>query len=93
MSGYEIVTITSSFHILPEPNVNYAFDRVRCPSGKKVVAGGYQLPSDQSLTGLEILPEGSYPDSDSSWQVRFRNQGSGIAQFDAILYAVCVFVE
>jgi hypothetical protein len=51
-----------------------------CPSGKRVLGGGYVAPS-----GLDTAPL-SRPEGDNGWRVDFKsNGGSG----DASVYAIC----
>ena len=75
MSGYEIVNTVGT---LP---LNGTVEVVAtCPAGKRVLGGGYVVPSAADTAPL------SRPEGDNAWRVDFKsNGGSG----DASVYAVC----
>ena len=75
ISGYEIINTVGT---LP---LNGTVELVAtCPSGKRVLGGGYVVPSAADTAPL------SRPDGDNAWRVDFKsNGGSG----DASVYAVC----
>jgi hypothetical protein len=89
VSGYEIVTATTHSNNLGSGLVISA--QARCPSGKKVIAGGGR--SVNSLLYLTLTS--SYPDpATQSWIAETRNSGmfSGGAS-DVTAYAICANVQ
>jgi hypothetical protein len=75
-SGYEIV---NNRGILPRNGRIVVI--ATCPAGKRVINGGYVLPSVVDTTDF------SRPEGNNAWRVRFRsNGGSG----NASVYAICV---
>ncbi len=79
MSGYEIVNILGT---LPTNGTTSVV--ATCPSGKRVLGGGYVTPSEADTAPL------SRPEADNAWRVDFKsNGGSGTAS----VYAVCAIVS
>jgi hypothetical protein len=60
-----------------------------CPTGKVVTGGGHVAEHLENQSAPQPLPETSYPDSPSSWTVRFTpNPYTGTIPLR--VYAVCV---
>jgi hypothetical protein len=58
-----------------------------CPTGKKVIAGGYEGVNNGSF----LLPYASFPLSATTWRVMVRNTGSAsMSNVQVRVYAVCV---
>jgi hypothetical protein len=75
VAGYEIVNTHGT---LPANGTVQVV--ATCPSGKRVLGGGYVAPSASDTAPL------SRPEGDSGWRVDFKsNGGSG----DASVYAIC----
>jgi hypothetical protein len=59
---------------------------VACPSGKYVIAGGYESLNNAGF----LLPYASYPTSATTWRVMLRNTGSAsVSNVQVRVYAVC----
>ncbi len=75
MSGYEIINTMGTLPTNGTVSVVAA-----CPSGKRVLGGGYGVPSEADTAPL------SRPEADNAWRVDFKsNGGSGTAS----VYAIC----
>ncbi len=75
MSGYEIINTHGTLPLNGTVQVI-----ATCPSGKRVLGGGYVVPSEADTAPL------SRPENENAWRVDFKsNGGSG----DASVYAVC----
>ena len=83
ISGHEIVNNTVTIPVSGNRRANVT---ATCPSGKKVVGGGWYQADDTN--GADLLLYNSYPDSSTTWTVRLYNFG-GSAK-NATAYAVCV---
>ena len=79
MSAYEIVNTRGQ---LPANGTVQVV--ATCPSGKRVLGGGYVAPSASDTAPL------SRPEGDNGWRVDFKsNGGSG----DASVYAICAMAS
>lgn len=65
--------------------VNPAVGTASCGEGWKVVSGGFKRTGETVSTGTSDRPWSSYPSSDSSWTVDYKN-----GKFK--VYAVCIKV-
>jgi hypothetical protein len=75
VSGYEIINTVGT--LPPNGTVELV---ATCRSGKRVLGGGYAVPSAADTAPL------SRPDGDNAWRVNFKsNGGSG----DVSVYAIC----
>ena len=75
-AGYEIVNTHETLPLNGSIEVT-----ATCPTGKRVIAGGYVAPS------VLDTASSSRPEVDSGWHVEFKsNGGNG----DAVVYAICV---
>lgn len=75
VSGYEIVNTMGTL-----PTNGSVSVVATCPSGKRVLGGGYVVPSEADTAPL------SRPEADNAWRVDFKsNGGSGTAS----VYAIC----
>lgn len=83
LKGHEIVTNTGT---VPATNPARATITATCPSGKKVMGGGWTEADE--VNGPVLEKYSSYPDTSSSWSVRFWKNG-GVNK-DATVYAICV---
>jgi hypothetical protein len=74
-AGYEIINTHETLPLNGSIEVT-----ATCPTGKRVIAGGYVAPS------VLDTASSSRPEGDSGWRVEFKsNGGTG----DASVYAVC----
>jgi hypothetical protein len=60
---------------------------VVCPSEKTVVGGGARSSNDR------LVLSNSYPFSDGSWLVSFRNEGGVVVNYEIDAYAICVHTD
>ena len=61
---------------------------IGCPSGKKVLSGGFQLPNGVDVnTALNIVSRQSYPSSDTVWTQWIANTSG--AALNITIWAVC----
>ena len=60
-----------------------------CPSGRKVVGGGFQVVGGLTSAQEKLQIMESYPSSDTRWQVSLVN-ASGTTDFPGFIYAVCL---
>jgi len=75
VSGYEIINTMGTL-----PTNGTILVVATCPSGKRVLGGGYVVPSETDTAPL------SRPEADNAWRVDFKsNGGSGTAP----VYAIC----
>jgi len=56
-----------------------------CPLGKRVLAGGFDLPTGTNLVLTQSLPFGS-----TGWKVNFMNPSTGLGAVSIRVWAVCV---
>jgi hypothetical protein len=76
IAGYEIINTHETLPLNGSIEVT-----ATCPTGKRVIAGGYVAPS------VFDTASSSRPEGDSGWHVEFKsNGGNG----DAMVYAICV---
>jgi hypothetical protein len=60
-----------------------------CPTGKKVLGAGYQLPDGVTVgTALNLVSRQSYPISDTTWRQWIANTNA--ASVNLTLHIVCV---
>jgi hypothetical protein len=79
VAGYEIVNTHGTLPLNGSIVVTAA-----CPTGKRVIAGGYVAPSVLDTASL------SRPEGDSGWLVEFKSSGG---TGDASVYAICVLAS
>ena len=59
-----------------------------CPSGKKVLGAGYQLPNGVDVnTALNLVSRQSYPINDTTWRQWIANTNS--ASVNLTIHIVC----
>jgi hypothetical protein len=79
VAGYEII---STHEALP---LNGSIEvTATCPTGKRVIAGGYVAPS------VLDMASSSRPEGDKGWRVEFKSNGG---KGDASVYAICASVS
>jgi hypothetical protein len=92
VSGYE--TFSSQFSATMGFGSTSAEYRLTCPVGKTVMHGGYEiysLTSSSSPSSLFIpILLSSYPDTSSSWTVRFRNMGTRTGTVSFNMHIACI---
>jgi len=78
VSGYERVSAVIS---LPDA---FVMKQLSCPSGKRVLSGGWTLPDNDSR--INVTYRGGYPSTDQTWTFWFHN-----ADLAAVvtLYIIC----
>jgi hypothetical protein len=75
VSGYEIINTMGTL-----PTNGTVSVVATCPLGKRVLGGGYVVPSEADTAPL------SRPEADNAWRVDFKsNGGSGTAS----VFAIC----
>ena len=79
MSGYQVVSTGS-----PVDGTKRKPARAFCPSGTRVVGGGYDIKYVGSYSVIDSSPDGN------SWSVVAENNGTNT--WGVIAYAVCVSV-
>ena len=86
MSGHQIVMVTNSAALASGKFVNA---KAQCPNGTRVFAGGVsQTPPQGFAVSLTLVS--SYPDTNQSWYVEFRNNLTFTLPTVTIsVYAVC----
>ncbi len=85
VSGWQRLTATQTL-----PAGTFILRQLACPTGKKVLSGGYQLSLSSNLSGndrIKIIAHESYPDTDSTWTFGISNTSAVSA--DYILHIIC----
>ena len=88
IDGLELVSAT-----VPSPgqvlSLNLLLARATCPTGKRVIAGGFNLVS---VFARQLTVLTSFPDVDTdSWVVEFQNKTSmNLGVISVIVHATCV---
>jgi hypothetical protein len=84
LSGREVVSTQTSLD-----SSNSRQLAVACPSGKKVIGGGYRVtgPADQAVTVTD-----SYPNGDTQWAAAAIENNSTVGNWRLIAYAICAVV-
>jgi hypothetical protein len=75
VAGYEIINTHETLPLNGSIEVT-----ATCPSGKRVIAGGYVAPS------VLDTASSSRPEGDSGWRVEFKSNGG---MGEAAVYAIC----
>ena len=76
VAGYEIINTHETLPLNGSIEVT-----ATCPTGKRVIAGGYVAPS------VLDTASSSRPEGDSGWRVEFKSNGG---MGEASVYAICV---
>lgn len=85
VTGWEKVTVTGT---VPASGGGYWNLAAYCSSGKKVMGGGYEMPSLED-DGLRVSK--SHPTGFSTgWNVNFHQISGG---YDVVVYAICATVS
>jgi hypothetical protein len=79
VAGYEIINTHETLPLNGSIEVT-----ATCPSGKRVIAGGYVAPS------VLDTASSSRPEGDSGWRVEFKSNGG---MGEASVYAICAMAS
>jgi len=60
-----------------------------CPSGKKIISGGYSITNLGSGTSTTYYTLANFPATDASWTTNIRRTTTATADWDLSVYAIC----
>jgi hypothetical protein len=90
VSGYQIATATFSGGLAAG---QFMSATATCPAGTRVLAGGF-TQSPPAGFNVSLTPTKSYPNTNQSWLVEFRNtQAFSLPTINMVVYAICAIAN